>query len=139
MTSCGPDKDKLLELLQNGALELRWKECLESWQTIQDNVDNLLQRMLQERDDIVASFINIQDPEDLRDNLAIVYIEVKSRWIMLNTKIQFQLYRFGKSEDELIYRASLTSFFIDTMESQLGTEEIDQINSFLSDPLSKGL
>lgn len=138
MNSPSPNKDKLLATLNDGSLEQRWRECIEDWETIQDHKDALLQRMLLERDDILEAFTNIQEPEDLLDNIAIVYIEVKSRWIMLNTKIQFQLYRFGKSEDELIYRASLTSFFIDAMESQLGAEEIDQINNFLCDPLAKG-
>lgn len=78
----------------------------------------------------------VLDEEELRRALVLRYIELKSRWIMYNTRLQFRLLLTGESDDRLVYTASAISLFLEAMEQILTLSDVEFINQFLSEPVS---
>jgi hypothetical protein len=83
----------------------------------------------------IKTLEEIGDPDQLRETLAILYIEIKSQWIMLNTMVNYQLFRKGEGDGEAILKASLLASFLQTIESLLKPEDIGAITAFLSAPI----
>ena len=68
--------------------------------------------------------------------LAINYIELKSRWIALNTKINYQTFRTGQCETVDALCASATSLLLQQIESLIDHADIEKITAFLAQPVS---
>jgi hypothetical protein len=83
----------------------------------------------------IKTLEEIGDPDQLRETLAILYIEIKSQWIMLNTMVNYQLFRKGEADGEAVLRASLLSNFLQAIESLLKPEDIGAITNFLAAPV----
>jgi hypothetical protein len=121
-------------------LEEQWAECVSAWEPVErgsrERVMDLIQGL--RREVLEACEGAAGDAEDLAVTLATGFIELKSRWIMLNAQIQYQTFRCGSAPSETLYFASLVSFLIDAVEALLPDSEVARINEFLADPLCGG-
>jgi hypothetical protein len=93
--------------------------------------------VLQTRDELIALLTEIDDEEQIPQSLAIYYIELKSRWIALNTKVNFQMFRLGSCEVESAIRGTAISMLLAEVESMLEQSDIQQITDFLAQPLRR--
>jgi len=91
----------------------------------------------QERRAVQAVLADIDDEDEVRSTLAISYIETKSRWMALNTKINYAVFRHGACATEDAFRGFVTSQLLATIESLLDQEDIDKITSFLAEPVAR--
>ena len=89
------------------------------------------------RDELLDSVDTIDDPLELEEALAMQHIQFKSTWIMLNTKLQYQMMRHGTPNFTDFHRASLVTSLIAKLEEIMPGEEVQQIESFLSDPVNR--
>jgi hypothetical protein len=89
------------------------------------------------RDDLVALINEINDEDEVKMTLAINYIEIKSRWIALNTKIAYQNFRLGKCDPVTALRGCATSSLLVLVEGLLTQGDIDQIAEFLAEPIRR--
>lgn len=121
-------------------VEEQWAECMSAWEPAalgsRERVIELIQGLRREL--LEACEGAASDAEDLAVTLATGFIELKSRWIMLNAQIQYQTFRSGAAPAETLYFASLVSFLIDAVEALLPDSEVARINEFLADPLCGG-
>ena len=89
------------------------------------------------RDGLVSELSTIADEDDLESTLAINYIELKSRWIAMNTQLNYQMFKHGTPSTEVMQRAFSTTFLLVQIEKVLGPEDIEKITDFLSEPISR--
>lgn len=101
------------------------------------DVDRIMKWAVALRDDVVNLVQEIDDLDEVRMTLAINYIELKSRWIALNTKINYQNFRTGTCDPMTALRGAAISSVLGHVESQLSPEDIDQITSFLAEPVRR--
>ncbi|MDX2147404.1 MAG: hypothetical protein SFZ23_07760 [Planctomycetota bacterium] len=93
-------------------------------------VDNL-------RTQLVALVRDIDDPDQIPTTLAIYYIECKSHWIALNTKVNYQNFRHGSCDVETALRGAAISQILARVETLLTADDINQITEFLAQPISR--
>lgn len=89
------------------------------------------------RDDFVELIQTIDDEDEVDTTMAIQYVELKSRWIALNTKINYTTFRHGTCDASDALAAASVSAFLAEVESLLAQEDIDKITEFLAQPISK--
>lgn len=89
------------------------------------------------RDDLVTLINEIGDLEEIRMTLAVNYIEIKSRWIALNTKMNYQNFRTGSCDPVTALRGCGMSQLVALIEGLLTQQEIDQITEFLAEPIRR--
>ncbi|MEM8836167.1 MAG: hypothetical protein AAGD00_10135 [Planctomycetota bacterium] len=75
------------------------------------------------------------DSEDINTTIAIFYIECKSTWIALNSKMNYQMFRGIEPEADLVIRGFAMSQLIAISESLIPQEDIDSITEFLTQPI----
>ena len=73
--------------------------------------------------------------DELERGLVIQYLELKSRWTMLNVQIQHQTRRDGTANPELTYRATCVSLLVEALEPLLTRERVDALAEVLAEPL----
>lgn len=89
------------------------------------------------RDELVSLVAEIEDPGDVAYTLAINYIELKTRWIKLNTKMNYDAWKHGAADPAHMFRGSAISALIAHVENMLDSSDIDQISSFLAEPVNR--
>ena len=127
--------DRIEEALRR-SLDAQWDEVLAEWtsaapserKAVRAYVSGLRNRMLR-------ALLDIETEDELKRGLATQYIEVKCHWTMLNTQIQHQTARDGGAEEDLIYRATCVSLIIQSLEPLLSQERVDNLTTFLAEPL----
>ncbi len=89
----------------------------------------------------VARLINlvetVEDPSEIAVLIAINYIELKTSWIALNTKINYSTFKRGSCETADALHASSVSAVIALLESMLSAHDIETITDFLAQPLNR--
>lgn len=75
------------------------------------------------------------DSEDIDMALALAYIEFKSRWVALNTKMNYRLFHGNAQDPELMMQGTAISLLLATVEDALDAEDVDAITNFLAQPL----
>lgn len=88
------------------------------------------------RRDMITLVEQIGGGEDVEMALAIQYVELKSRWIAFNTKMNYAMFRQGNPDVADMCRAAAVSSFLGYVEPMLNEEDIDHITEFLAQPLS---
>jgi len=79
----------------------------------------------------------VEDPEEISVLIAINYIELKTKWIALNTKINYSVFKTGGCETEDALQASSVSAVIGLLETLITATDIETITDFLSQPLHR--
>lgn len=87
-------------------------------------------------EDIARLLEAIDDPDDCAMTLAIQYVELKSRWIALNTRMNYSMFRTGGCDPADMCRGSAVSALLAHIEPLLDASDIDKITEFLAQPLS---
>lgn len=105
--------------------------------TLDELIDSTLLLIGQEREHLRAIIAEVDDPTDVAMALAIQYVELKSRWIGLNTKINYETFRKGHAQTRDMLRAAATSNFLGHLENVLEPDDIDKITEFLAEPINK--
>lgn len=122
--------------LSNPEVENAWSEMALGWPnaTPEQRV-SALQYILSRRDRALNALREIADDDQLVETLAVLYIELKCEWIMINTVVNYQLFRKGDGDGETILRGALTASLLERVESLLGPEDVQAITNFLAQPV----
>jgi len=127
-----------IDQLKDGSLEQVAREALSSYQGANPaDVEKLVKWTQSLRDDLVTLIKEIDDEDEVAMTLAINYIELKSRWIAINTKINYQNFRTGSCDPVSALRAAAISQLLAKVESLLSQGDIDQITQFLAEPIRR--
>lgn len=101
------------------------------------DVDRVIKWVLALREDLAVLVSEIGDPDEVTMTLAINYIELKSRWIGLNTKMNYQMFHRGSCDVVTALRGGALSALIGRIETLLTREDIEQITQFLAEPIRR--
>ncbi len=127
--------EEIQQIINNGSLNNKITETLSPLE------ETLRSEIYAEMQQIHSEFMSLTedvlDESELRRALVLRYIELKSRWIMYNTRLQFRLLLTGDSDDQLVYTASAISLFLEAMEQILTQRDVESINQFLVEPVSR--
>ncbi len=125
-------------LLGDVQLEQQWRDVVADWREDAPSEARAAVAWVRDlRDELLDSVDTIDDPLELEEALAMQHIQFKSTWIMLNTKLQYQMMRHGTPNFTDFHRASLVTSLIAKLEEIMPGEEVQQIESFLSDPVNR--
>lgn len=89
------------------------------------------------RGDLIALVRQIGDGEDVEMAVAVQYVEMKSRWIAFNTKMNYTMFRGTPPNVSDMCRATAVSTLLQHVEHLLRPEDIDKITDFLARPISE--
>jgi hypothetical protein len=124
--------------LNNPAFEVQLREALAAWENApQDLIDKTVTFVLHLRDELVSLCREIEDGEQIEQTLAINYIELKSRWIAINTRVNYQTFRTGKCDVESAFRGTGVSMFLAEVETLISQDDISKITDFLAQPIRR--
>lgn len=138
-----PEREKSMhkivhKLFSDAQLEAQWNEVVADWRDeAPGEAQAAIDWVRDLRDDLLDGVDTIDDPLELEEALAVQYIQYKSTWIMLNTKLQYQMMRHGAPDFGDFHRASLITSLIAKLEEIMPNDEVRQIEAFLSDPVSR--
>lgn len=127
----------LREALFHDNIDNTWKETLESFEQGSTSDKAALHQWIHRvRDEFIAHADDVGDEEEeeLLISVALAYIEMKSQWQMLNTQINYQVFRKGEAHMILTYKSSLLSVLVDAIGKFLSTEDLSKIHEFLLNP-----
>lgn len=89
------------------------------------------------RQDIITLVRQVADAEDVAMAVAIQYVELKSRWIAFNTKMNYERFRKGDCDRLDMCKGACASTLLGHLEELLTNEDIDKITDFLAAPLNR--
>jgi hypothetical protein len=139
-TSATPTFETLKQRVETALrdpLEEDWDEVLGRWSGASSSERQAVRRYVTElRDRVLDSLLAADTVDELRRGLALGYAEMKCHWTMLNTRIQHQTAQNGRPEEPLIYRATCVSLIVQTLEPLLDREHVEDLASFLAEPLA---
>lgn len=131
------DATQVCTSLVDPQLEKTIREALASWDNPPPGeIDLTIKWIMAQRDELVTLLGEIEDPDDVAMTVAIHYIELKSRWIAFNTKVNYQTFRVGRCEARVAMRASACSLLLGKVESLLSQSDIEKITEFLARPIA---
>lgn len=87
------------------------------------------------RSELIATIAEIDDEEDLATTIAVQYVELKSRWIAFNTKMNYERFRKGDCDRLDMCKGACASTLLGHIEELLSTEDVDKITDFLAAPI----
>lgn len=131
-------RDRAIAKLTDPAFRALLKEQLGSWEGADPAaIDRTVAWILQLREDLVSLIRTIDDDEQIAETMAINYIEIKTRWIALNTKINYQTFRQGACDPELAFRGTACSGLLAEVETLLTPDDVMKITEFLAQPVTR--
>jgi hypothetical protein len=128
--------DDIRAALLSDEIEGYWTGCLQEYDASEEERAGLLLWIRGVRDGFIAHVSDIDDPEEMLVSVALSYIEFKSQWQMLNTQINYQVFRTGDAKPHLMYKSSLLSVIVDTIGKLLTADDINKIQEFLLNPVA---
>ena len=87
--------------------------------------------------DLIALVQQVGGGDDVEMVLAIQYVELKSRWIAFNTKMNYTMFKGEQPDVSDMCRAVAVSSLLGHIESLLRPDDIDHITDFLARPISE--
>lgn len=130
--------EKIEKRLTDPVLVESWRGMARDWPGTEDPGRwAALNHVVQRRDRALTTLREIADDDQLIETIAILYIELKSEWIMLNTMVNYQLFRKQQSDGEAVLRAALVSSLLSAVEDMLTAKDIATITCFLSTPINQ--
>jgi hypothetical protein len=132
----------LLEDLENryntGDLEADWRKALNEAGLPADDRESLLLEVRNTWRDLLRVLTDVDDETERARTLVNAYIEERSRWLLINTQLQYQMFRDGRPDIRRSNRAMLISRFAEFLEQFMDAGEIEVINRFLASPTGGG-
>ncbi|MCT8335059.1 hypothetical protein NUH30_15365 [Leptospira sp. 85282-16] len=90
-------------------------------------------------DTLINNFLkileDIEDEEELRVILFSKYVELKCFWKQLNTQIQYQNFKSGDADPQLMIQASLITYILIAIEPLIHEKDLVEIQQFLTKPI----
>lgn len=127
-----------IERLSSQRLESEIRNGLASWDNPDPaHIEEAIAWFRHVRDDMVAVLREVEDDDQAKETLAINYIEVKSRWIAINTKINYQNFRLGSCDPIDAFRGTAISMMLVELEQVLDPDDIEKITEFLAQPVRR--
>ena len=124
--------------LTRQAFQTQLHEALASWE---NSPAGLIEKTIVYVNTLSGELISlckeVDDAEQIEQTVAVFYIELKSRWIALNTRVNYQTFRTGSCEVESAFRASGVSMLLAEVESLINEDDIRKITDFLSQPIRR--
>lgn len=127
--------EQIVQALTSPGLINSWSESLEQSNISMERRVSLKKWISEYRDQFVTQLQDIEFEEQLETMLALRYIEIRANWNGINTQIQFQMFRGQELDADLLARGSLISSIITELEKFIGSEDKDQVDTFLDSPL----
>jgi hypothetical protein len=121
----------------HGSVEDQWDEVLAQWDGSTAQRDAVRAQVTGLRNRAWQALRDIQSLEELERGLTIQYLELKSRWTMLNVRIQHQTTRQGTADEALTYRATCVSLLVEALEPLLAQDRLDALADLLAQPLQE--
>mgnify|MGYP000078864728 FL=1 len=115
--------------------EDRWEATLSGWDTSRANREAVRAYVSGLRNRAWQSLRDITAVDELERGLVIQYLELKSRWTMLNIEIQNQTRRPAEPDERLLYRATCVSLLVEALEPLLTQDRVDALTDVLAEPL----
>lgn len=103
----------------------------------EDIISDTIQWIEALQSDFIALVNQIGEGEDVEMAIAVQYVELKSRWIAFNTKMNYTMFRGTLPHVSDMCRATSVSTFLQHVEELLKPEDIDHITEFLARPISE--
>lgn len=86
--------------------------------------------------DFIKLESDILDHDEMTRMLSLFYLELKCRWNIFNTRIQYQMLLQGVNDELLGYKASITSLVLEKLEALFTEERIAAIHDFIGEPMT---
>ena len=113
------------------------RASLESWDSATpEQIDDAIAWVLGIAHDVDKVIGSIDDDEDAQINLAVKYIELKSRWIGMNNYINYTVMRGERPLDADVLRGAAISQLLGAIEDCINANDLDTITSFLAEPIN---
>lgn len=122
-----------------GDLEANWRVALNEGGLPADDRESLLMEVRNTWRELLRVLQDIEDEEERSRALVNAYIEERSRWLLINTQLQYQIFRDGQPNLRRSHQAMLVSRFAEFLEGFLIPEEVQVINRFLAAPTGETL
>jgi len=127
--------DRLNQVLTAAELEEDWEDTVRSMIDDDEQVEEILDWVRGFRDEFLELAEDVDDPKEIQTSIVIRYIEIKCRWMMLNTQMQYQAVNTGEPDQEIMVKGSLVSNLLEQLEEFLDEDDIREITEFLSQPI----
>ncbi|MEM1164830.1 MAG: hypothetical protein AAGI30_00905 [Planctomycetota bacterium] len=89
------------------------------------------------RDKVVHDLQSTDEEEEHRSIAASYFIDFKTQWMGLNTKMNYAMFRTGQPDQPSMLRGSGISVLIDVVEQHADPEDVDTIVTFISDRVDR--
>ncbi len=129
-------QEHIYEALHEG-VEERWNATLAEWNGPRAQIKAVRAHVVGLRNRAWNALQEITSVEELERGLIVQYLELKSRWTMLNVQIQHQTRQEDGAADNLLYRATCLSLLIEALEPLLTQERVDALAEMLSEPIEE--
>ncbi len=78
---------------------------------------------------------DVEDDEELSVLVFSKYVELKCLWKQLNAQVQYQNFKKGLADSNLVLKASLVTYILIAIEPLLHEDDLAEIQSFLTKPI----
>lgn len=131
--------DQLMSCVMEPELESRVHEAITSsnLEIPPGATDRTIEWFNALRGDLVNLMREVEDEMQMEETLAVNYVELKSRWIAINTKVNYQVFRTGLFDPETAMRGTAASMLLGEIERLLDPKDIAAIAEFLAQPLRR--
>lgn len=102
-----------------------------------DQIDRAIASARYTTQRLIEAMNAVEDPDEISVLIAINFIELKTKWIALNTKINYSTFKTGKCKTEDALQASSISAMIGLIETLITATDVETITEFLSQPLHR--
>ena len=131
------DAEAAIAKLMSPEIESEIRGMIDAGVGTKEDARVAIEEALGARDSFVEVLRPIDDEEQVMLTLAIHYIEMKSRWIALNTKMNYSLFRTGNPDEPAMLRGTAMSTLLMLIEGMLTPDDVDQITEFLAEPIGR--
>lgn len=132
-----------LKIIENAISDAKFKsevnENFEDWK-VNFNVDD--KNYNEQRiwfsnliEDFLVLLRDVDDDEELSVLVFSKYVELKCFWKQLNAQVQYQNFKKGEADSNLVLRASLITYVLIAIEPLLHNDDLDEIRQFLTKPI----
>lgn len=120
-------------------LEEQWDAVLAQWSGAGPSDRKAVRSfVLDLRDRVLDSLQQSDAREDFNRGLALQYLAVKSRWVLLSTRLQEQAQRAQGADEALFYRTTCVGLLLQALDPHLDPDELDALADRLGEPLGTG-